>query len=69
MTDEASRAFLFRQQERQRNAARVREERAMRGNPDAARELRENWEPIINRAMPIPDIRDISTDEDEGYTP
>ena len=64
MSDEAARALEFRNQERRRNAVRVAEERALRGNPSAARELRENWEPIINRALPIPDIEDISTEFD-----
>lgn len=64
MDDEESRAVLFRQQERERNANRVRMERALHGNPATARELREAWEPIINRGVPIPDVEDISTDED-----
>lgn len=62
---EESRAIEFRNAERRRNAARVAAERALRGNPSAGRELRERWEPIINRGIPIPDVEDISTDEED----
>jgi hypothetical protein len=63
--DEESRAIEYRQQTRRRNAARTAAERALHGNASAERELREQWEPIINRATPIPDIFDLSTDYED----
>lgn len=65
MDDELSRAQEYRNAIRRRNAHRLGIERQLAGNPAYAQQVRESWEPIVNRHVEIPDIPEYGLDDEE----
>ncbi len=63
--DEETRAQLYRNQVRTRNAAVLARERQLAGSPAYARQVREAWEPIVSRNIDIPDIPEYGLDEED----
>ena len=63
--DEETRAQLYRNQVRTRNAAWLARERALSGSPAYALQVRESWAAIRDRNIDIPDIPEYGLDEED----